>query len=264
MKLCMALLAWLSLPAMADTLYLNYSHQPDATAIAQRTISIVDAHAVLDLTKAKAQGTKLFAYISLVELAKGSPAADLAAKRSVPVIGKNTDWNSLVLDVRTTAWQDYLLEDAAAPAFARGFDGLFFDTADSVARIEGDRAAAERSLIATIAAIKARWPTKLLILNRGFDLVPTCAPHLHGVLIESVIQAFDPSTRRYHAVEPDGRAWLDTKLAMLRALKLPVYAVDYVKPSDPALAKATAAKLRTLGCVPFVSTPGLTGRVLAD
>jgi hypothetical protein len=87
---------------------------------------------------------------------------------------------------------------------------------------------------------------------------------LSGVLVESVFQSFDPVTKKYRAVREQDHEWLLAKLREVQGLRLPVFAIDYVKPQDLALARETAARLRSLGCVPLVTTPDLAGLVLAN
>jgi len=101
-------------------------------------------------------------------------------------------------------------------------------------------------------------------VNRGFATLKALQPILQGVLIEGTYQDFDPETKRYRPVSEDGRTWVEARVREAQALKLPVYSVDYVSPTNKKLARQTAEKLRALGCVPFITTHGLTGVVLAQ
>ena len=70
-----------------------------------------------------------------------------------------------------------------------------------------------------------RWPKKSIVLNRGFELLPELKDVLSGVLVESVYQGFDPTTKRYRAVDPQGSEWLEARIHEAQALGLAVYAV---------------------------------------
>ncbi len=246
-------------------LYINYTRTPPPQDLVTYDLCILDPHAKADLAPGQALGHRFLAYLSLVELAKGSPADADAQKRGVPFLGTNEDWASHVMDVHSPAWQDFILEDVAAAAMAKGYDGLFLDTADSVAHaaLKDNKAGARRAVINMVQALHKRWPDKQLILNRGFDMLPDLANDLNGVLVEGVYQDFDPSTKHYRAVPAEGSQWVTSRIREAQALKLPVYAVDYVAPSNRPLAEATAKRLQALGCTPFITTPGLTGKVLA-
>ena len=250
------------------SLYINYNERPPATALLQYDLCILDAHAIADLQPAQRAGHKILAYLSLAELAPDSPFAPLAVKRGVPHVGRNEAWASALLDVTSPAWRRFILDDCAKVAMARGFDGFFLDTADSIERLptkNAAQAAAYRSAsIEVIRTLHERWPQKAIVLNRGFPLLPKLSSVLSGVLVESVCQSFNPETKRYAAVTGNDHEWITARLREVQALGLPIFAVDYVQPSEKALARDTAAALRKLGCVPFVTTPGLTGEVLGE
>jgi polysaccharide biosynthesis protein PelA len=260
----MALLSWLlgSSPA-AERLFINYSHVPRAVDLLAYDTCILDLHAEVDLKPGKALGHKFYAYLSLVELAAGSPADDLAKKRSVPVIGANENWGSHVLDISSPAWWEHLLEDGAAVAVERGFDGIFLDTADSAARLPGGAVAHEGRLLDLIHAIHRRWPQQRILINRGFDLLPKLQGVLSGVMVESVFQGFDVATKLYRPNSEADVKWLAAHIKKAQALGLRVYAVDYTPVESLALARETATALRELGCVPLVTTHDLSGIVIA-
>jgi hypothetical protein len=145
---------------------------------------------------------------------------------------------------------------------AKGFDGFFLDTADSVQRL-ADPHAGWRALSKIIRQLHQRWPKKSIVLNRGFELLPELKAVLSGVLVESVYQGFDAATKRYQATNADGIRWIEARIREAQALGLKVYAVDYVHPVQKPLARRTAARLQQLGCTPLLTTPDLLGEVLA-
>ena len=244
-------------------LFIDYSPKPRAADLLKHELCILDPHAKVDLKPAQQKGHRILAYLSLTELAKGSPAAAKAEQRQVPFLGKNEAWDSHLLDVQSAAWRTFMLEDCAASAAAQGFDGFFLDTADSVQRLSDPQAGAQ-ALADLIRQLHHRWPTKKIVLNRGFELLPDLKAVLTGVLVESVYQGFDPSTKRYQAVDTQGSEWLEARIREAQALGLAVYAVDYVHPVQKALARRTAERLKNLGCIPLITTPELRGTVLAS
>jgi polysaccharide biosynthesis protein PelA len=263
----MALWAWL-LGALGkgsaqERLYVNYAEEPRASDLVAYETCILDPHCKADLKPGQALGHKFYAYLSLVELAAGSPADDLAKKRAVPVIGANADWGSHLLDVSSQAWWDHLMEDGAAAAVAKGYDGFFLDTADSAERLPGGSPVHEPRLIQLITAMHQRWPTKSIILNRGFPMLEKLKGSLAAILVESVYQGFDPATKAYQANSGSDITWIEGKIRAAQALGLRVYALDYTPVESVALARETVQRLRDLQCVPLITTPDLRGTIIA-
>lgn len=252
--------------ARAEGLFIDYSTRPKLAKVQSPSLCLVDPHARVDLKTAHERGHRVLAYISLVELAKGSPAEVVAKEHKVPFSGTNPDWNSRLLNILDPAWAPFII-DCAAKAVGMGFDGFFLDTADSLERVAGPdlgkKAACQTAIISVVKALDQRWPKAQIVINRGFDLLPRLKFHLDGLLVESVYQGFDPATRRYTATDEAGVSWIESRIRAAQALKIPVYATDYVNPAQRDLAQATAKRLKALGCVPLITTPDLTGKVLA-
>ncbi len=250
--------------AAETRLYINYSPHPPERDLLASNLCILDLHAQADLQPGHRAGSQFLAYVSLVEVARGSLAEGAARRRGVAFAGRNGDWDSQLMEVTSAAWKDFVLEDCAAAAFQKGYDGLFLDTLDSLERLDAARRPQARQAVkGMIAALHERWPGKKLVVNRGFDLLAEAASSLSGVLVESVYQGFDPATKRYRAVDAAGSRWLEARIRAARKLGLEVYAVDYVNPVLESLAQETAMRLKALGCVPLITTPALSGEVVA-
>lgn len=192
--------------------------------------------------------------------------AEVAALK-IPLLGKNDVLQGDFADVSHPAWADFVVNTLAARAAQRGFGGFFLDTVDSVELLERQhplRAAAFRAgLVRLIKALKAKYPSHPIIINRGFPLLAQLTGAVDGVLVESLFQKFNFADKRYVAVEPEGTEWLLNILRTVTQAGLPVYVVDYVSPTDRALAEATAKRIAAAGFVPFISTVELDGKFLA-
>ncbi|MBI3877719.1 MAG: endo alpha-1,4 polygalactosaminidase [Verrucomicrobia bacterium] len=251
--------------ARAASFYVNYSASPDENVLAQYELSILSPNAKVNLAELRKRGHRSFAYVSVVEVAADAHyrAEVLAAK--IPLLGRNEAWRSDLADVSNPAWTDFVVDNLAARAVDRGFDGFFLDTADSVemlAQKYPSRAKDfEQGLSRLVRALKAQHPGKQIILNRGFRIWNAVSNRVDGVLIESLFQTHDG--RNYAAVEKSGTDWLLGKLAPMKAAGVPIYIVDYVDPARPALADATARRIQELGFNAFITTPALDGKVLA-
>ena len=245
--------------APAQRFYVNYSAAPSASALAAFDLCVLDPAAQIDLKPGQTLGHTYLAYVSAVEAHPGSINATEANKAEVPVVGRNDEWNSLLLDVEDPKWLPLMLDKIVSAALAKGYDGVFLDTLDSAKRLPGYSARTEAALEKLVLRIRERFPEKKIVLNRGFELLPKVARQINGVLVESVYQTFDPKTKAYAAVKPADSEWLITRIKAAQAAGVDVYAIDYVDPAQPDTATATAEKLKALGCSPFITTPELQG-----
>jgi len=257
----------MAISLQAATFCINYSATPDVAALRRYDFSILSPEAQVDVAELKRSGHGAYAYLSVVELAKtASYRAEVAALK-IPLLGKNDVWLGDFVDVSHPAWTDFVVNTLAARAAQKGYLGFFLDTVDSVELLEQQhplRAAAFRDgLVRLIKSLKARYPDRKIIVNRGFPLLARLTGAVDGVLAESLFRKFNFSDKRYVAVEPQGTAWLLERLHTVSRAGLPVYVVDYVDPVDLPLAEATARKITAEGFFPFISTVELDGKFLA-
>lgn len=248
-------------------LYLNYSAKPEPRDLTVFDVCILEPESEADLGPGHKVGNTFLAYVSAVEVRPGTPAARSIQQRKIPLLGRNETWGTDLVDVTDPEWERLLLDTLAGSAIAKGYDGVFLDTLDSVeliSRKSPEKATACReSLVRIVRKLRARYPDKQIVLNRGFSFLDQVAAEISGVLVESVFQTFDRATGQYKAVDPQGTRWLESQIRHVQMLGLPFYAVDYVDPNAPDLALRTARRLSDMGCIPFVTTPDLDGQPLA-
>jgi hypothetical protein len=203
-------------------------------------------------------GTRWFAYVSVGELdprrayAKDVPAAWLR--------GDNAAWGTRLVDHAAPGWAQFFEQQVIAPLWAQGWRGFFLDTLDSHRRFALDpqaRRAQEDALVAAVARLHARFPGIGLIFNRGFELLPRLRGKVEAVAAESLYRGWQVSGDRYFEVGADDRAWLLARLQQVRGDGLVAIAIDYVPGTERALARATAARIRAHGIVPWVSSGAL-------
>ena len=240
-------------------IYVSYHSTPSPADLAPFDWCILEPSAKVDLVPGQRLGQTFLAYVSAVEAGHGTLNEKEAEKHSVPVVGRNDDWHSMLLDVEDDHWLPMMLDVVVPAAIGDRFDGVFIDTLDSAQRLPGYSGRTKESLAALIRGIRERYPQKKIVINRGFELLPAVASMIDGVLVESVYRTFDAKTRAYRAVAEADTAWLTQRIREVQAHGRPVFALDYVSPDEPELAMKTARQLEALGCSAFISTPDLQG-----
>ena len=200
--------------------------------------------------------------MSVGEIAGNAPYLREVQTRNISFISRNSKWNSYYVDQSDPGWADYVINTLARTIVAKGFDGFFLDTVDAVEtlmRIDPARSEAHRQgMIKLIRGLKAAYPDKKIILNRGFIVFPEVENDIKGVLVEELFQMDDYSARPADEVDQ-----LLERIAPITADGLPVYIVDYVPGWNIDLAIRTAERISSLGFNPAVITKSIDGIVLA-
>jgi len=259
-----ALLA--AVPTRAERFCVNYSAHPDLEELKRFDELILSPYARVDTHSLIRAAQRPYAYLSIVEIAGDARYRDEVARLGIKTLGQNTTWGSAIADLLDPKWADFVVNRLAADAVAKGFRGFFLDTADSVAIAERHnpnfREQYRAALVNLIKALKTRYPDRAIILNRGFPLISKLIGTIDGVLVESLYRKYDFKTRSYVPETAAGTQWLLDVLTRIKRAGLEVYVVDYVAPADRELARRTAAKIRSHGFHPFVSTIELEGQYL--
>ena len=207
-----------------------------------------------------ASGPQIFAYVSVGEVARNS--VDVAKIDQDWVIGTNTAWNSLVMDLAGDGWREFLLREHFAPLWQQGYRAFFLDTMDSylIPAKEGPaRQRQEDGMVALLAEVKDRFPGVQLIFNRGFELLDRHAKYADALLAESLFHGYDPVSKKHAPTAEANRQWLIQQLRRTRdQFGVPVIVLDYVDPGDWSTAEATARDILALGFTPWVANGDLT------
>lgn len=176
-------------------------------------------------------------------------------------LGDNPAWGSIVVDQAAPGWSAFYLARVIKPLWDRGFHAFFLDTLDSFYLVAQTPEAQQKQIAgmaALVREIKRAYPDAKLIFNRGFEILPQVHTLVYAVAAESLYQGWDANRKEYRAVPPADRDWI---LAQLRKCqndyKLPTIAIDYVAPTERALARETARQIKSLGITPWVTNPAL-------
>jgi polysaccharide biosynthesis protein PelA len=233
------------------------AHVPVAELSAFDTV-VVEPDSGFDPKAIDTPHTAWMAYVSVGEVNVGRTYFKDIPKAWLR--GENKAWGSVIVDQSTPQWPKFYVEHVIAPLWDRGFHGFFLDTLDSYqveAKTDAERALQQAGIIAVIQAIKSRYPSARVILNRGFELLPQVHDQVYAVAFESLYRSWNQAEQRYLEVAPADREWLLMQVQATKAYGLPIVAIDYCPPGDMQCARDTAAKIRALGVIPYVTAPSL-------
>jgi hypothetical protein len=205
--------------------------------------------------------TRVCGYVSLGEIRTSDPFMPFLDRAAL--LPENPDWpGTHRIDVRHPSWHSLVLDRQIPSLVSQGFTGLMFDTLDTPpyleqldpARYHGMREAA----VGLVDSIRKRWPEMMLIMNRGYALLPDVIDKVDAVIAESLMTSPD---------QTGGFAWLDRvqvelQLKLLepaarRHPPLPVLSLDYWDPKDARTIAEIYRRQRALGHHPYVATRSL-------
>ena len=260
--LAIALLA-MTTPADAESIAFYYGAElpPELVRVYQRVV--VDADALerggIDIAKLGGERAKLFAYLSVGELARGARPASF---QDDWIMAENPAWQSDVADLTNAGWRRYILEERMAALWQKGYRGFFLDTLDSYvlgAKTPEAKSAQASALAALIAEMTRRYRGVELIANRGFEILDHIAPLVSGLVAESLYDRWDPAAKRYVPVPLNDRQWLLNKLTQVgKQYGLPITVIDYRPPGERKAARETAQRIAAHGFDPWVTNSDLT------
>ena len=241
-----------------------YTDEPSATALAEYDVVVLDPVRHPLLAPLLERKRTVLAYVSLTEMDASHPALPELSAAGV-VLSAHPEWTSAhYLDFRRPEWRRLLLERLVPAALAAGFSGVFLDTLDDAAFLEAqdaERYAGMRDAASElVAAIRARFPEMVLMVNRGFAIMPAIAPSIDIVLGESVVTTFTADADQPYArrTDEDINWQVDALLdAQRRNPRLQVFTLDYWDPSDTDGLRRIYREQRARGFSPYVSTRAL-------
>lgn len=202
----------------------------------------------------------LLGYVSVGEERPGGPAWVLVQHQNF-VAGKNKNWGSYVIDMRSQKWQSILLDIIIPKVLAQGFDGVFLDTIDSALALAEGKDKAKYTymrahVLAFLGKLRQRFPGIYIAMNRGLELMPAAAPLIDFLLIEDLSYEYDFETKTYRPVKPEVQKQLvDAAVrGQVANPRLTVLTLDYAKPDQQDAIRQSIEYSRSKGFVPYVST----------
>ena len=235
-----------------------YGQSADDDALSAYDLVVLDPRFQGDLARIGAGGSRLCAYLSLGEVRRGEESFERLDPACL--LEENAAWPGIWrVDVRQTAWRDFVLSDRLPAIRARGFTGLMLDTLDTPPWLEQVDPVANRGMreasIGLVQAIRQACPDMLMVVNRGYATLPDLQPMVDAVLAESLLTSPDPDGGWRWNLAAD----VEAQLALLAPARdarppLPILSLDYWDPADAAGVREIYGRQRALGHRPYVAT----------
>jgi hypothetical protein len=163
------------------------------------------------------------------------------------------------------SWTTLVVDKIIPSMVARGFSGLLLDTLDTPPYLEQrdphGNLGMSRAAVELVSAIRRSYPDLLLIVNRGYALLPNIVECIDAVVAEGLLTSPD-SRERSNLYRWNPPSDIAAQLALLRPavqrpLHVPVLSLDYWCPDDSATIREIYGRERLLGHYPYVATRAL-------
>ncbi len=202
----------------------------------------------------------LLGYISLGEVEKFRPHYKEMERQGI-LLGTNKNWpDSRYVDVRDPRWTRRVIEDLIPAILHKGFNGIFLDTLDNPSQLERENPAKYKGMadaaVRLVKKIRQHYPRIVIMMNRGYEILPKVARDIDIVLGESVYADYNFKTKTYQLVP---KTLYEKQVRWLKAAKtiapdLKIFTLDYWRANDPQGIERIYRAQRRNGFDPYVAT----------
>jgi uncharacterized protein (TIGR01370 family) len=260
--LTLLLAGLLPMQAMAEQHFvIYYSDKAPISAFAPYDLVVLDSDAHPPLAPLLESGKTVLGYISLGEV-EHNRAHFMRAKKAGFLLQENKDWpGSFMTDVRNPAWTKMVIEELIPAILAQGFKGIFLDTLDNPPELERNGySGMTQAAVNLVKAIRMHYPDILIMMNRGYELLPDVATSINMELGESIYTDYKFNTKTYGYVKASDYREQVRMLKDAQKLNpdLTVYTLDYWNPKDTKTIAKIYKTERENGFIPYVATVSLT------
>ncbi|WP_201831078.1 endo alpha-1,4 polygalactosaminidase [Microvirga zambiensis] len=244
------------------SLMVYYGDRYDTIPDDDSLLIIEDREAAEPFVRRRIEST-ILGYVSIAEVHSGRPY--YSRLRSKGALGApNPAWpDAYFVDVRSDAWRSLLLNEIIPAILKNGYQGIFLDTLDSAETLERQDPVKFKGMIAAAAdlvrAIRSAFPSIIIMVNRGYAILPLIPGEFDYLLGESVRSTFNAKTGTYYRRTEQDIEWQRARMleARDRDPSLQLFSLDYWDPKDRAGLAKLYAEARADGFVPYVATPDL-------
>lgn len=146
-----------------------------------------------EIQQFKESNENIFAYLSLGEI---NVYSKFYEKLKSLTIGRNKNWNSLLLNLETKETIAVLTE-AIDEFIELGYSGIFFDNLDNFG-IYGQQTNQKLKLLEFIKNMNSKYPNHMFIQNAGLEFIDLTYKFVDAILFESVASQYDFENKSYH------------------------------------------------------------------
>lgn len=237
-----------------------YSAAAPADEFLSYDLVVFDADAHPALPPLTDRGVKVLGYVSVGEVASYRRYFKAVRTQGL-LLDENPNWSgSFAVDLRDQRWTTRLVSEIVPAILQQGFHGIFIDTLDQPLHLETTSPSKFKGMrngaVQLIRELRRRYPGMVIMVNRGYQILPEIASSIDIALGESVRTTYDFATKRYRRVSDSDYAWQVQWLRKAKAAAptLQLFTLDYWDPSDTANIAAIYAQQRAAGFVPYVAT----------
>ncbi|MEO5597140.1 MAG: endo alpha-1,4 polygalactosaminidase [Novosphingobium sp.] len=241
----------------------DYSARTDPAIARGYDLLVLEPDHPRPITPLRGPGSQLLGYLSLGEVEKGRDFIGLL-RREGALKTANQNWpDARMVDLRHPAWTRLVLDRLIPDILSKGYDGIFFDTLDNAEALERKDPAGCAGMVDAAAelvrSIRQRFPRSVLMMNRGYALLPRVASHVDLVLGEAMASRWNFAIKQYEFTPQADWSWQAERLIAAReanpALRLAT--LDYWDPADRETIANLYDRERQAGFCPYVATLAL-------
>ncbi len=232
--------------------YIVYYGKGRLDDLAKFDLAIVqpDTLSTDELKQLHAKGTLVVSYLSIGEAEPGRQWYSDGRVNPKWLLGKNQNWGSYFVDASQKGWQE-LMVSLTGEFIQKGFDGVFLDTVDTVDQYPKTK----QGMIDLIGGLRTAYPDALLVQNRGFSVIDEVAPKIDALMFEDLITSYDFANQEY--IYADNSYTAEQMSTLSKQTGLPILALDYAPPDNPAMAYLSHEAAKKYGFIPAVSVINL-------
>ena len=235
-----------------------YGQTADESVLASYDIVILDPMFQGSIAAVAQAGARVCGYLSLGEIR----ISDIFYDRVDPtaLLEENPAWpGTRRIDIRHRSWKDLVLKEIIPSIAAKGFTGLLLDTLDTPPYLEqldpSSNGGMRQAAVDFVQAIHRSHPNMLVIMNRGYAVLPSVIGSIDGIVAESLLTAEGEGG----GYEWNGSSQVTLQLSLLTPalrsqIPLPILSLDYWDPEDTLTIKKIYLRQRLLGHHPYVAT----------
>jgi hypothetical protein len=149
-----------------------------------------------------ANKTLIAGYVSVLEF-DGDKEDFKKYNLSAAAIGKNENWDSIIMNINNKNYQKYLLSQIQS-VFDSGAQGVFLDTADDI----DDYPQLTDGTVHFIKMLHEKYPDKFFIMNRGFTIIDRVVDSIQGVLFEDLGTYYNFDKKCYTTFNKEEMDWI--------------------------------------------------------